>query len=97
MHADDMGLRCYLVIFKGRVLTVVCRCKHGKSSKAGPNDPYFSTSRMGRTVALTKTIFFLKNISRTTEAKTPTAPVSVCFLLSPVLILAFALKMKVNK
>ena len=31
-----------------------------KSSKAGPNDPYFSTSRMGRTVALSKTIFFFK-------------------------------------
>ena len=30
----------------------------GKSSKAGANDPYFSTSRMGRTVALSKTIFF---------------------------------------
>ena len=57
----------------------------------------FSTSRMGRTVALTKTIFFLKKISRTIEAKTPTAPASVCFLLSAVFILAVALKMEVNK
>ena len=56
----------------------------------------FSTSRMGRTVALTKTIFF-KKISRTIEAKTPTAPASVCFLLSAVFILAVALKMEVNK
>ena len=41
----------------------------------------FSTSRMGRTVALTKTIFFLKKISRTIEAKTPTAPASVFFIV----------------
>ena len=41
----------------------------------------FSTSRMGRTIALTRTIFFFKKISRTIEAKTPTAPVSVCFLI----------------
>ena len=52
---------------------------------------------MGRTVALTQTIFFLKKISRTIEAKTPTAPASVSFLLSAVFILAVALKMKVNK
>ena len=58
----------------------------------------FSTSRMGRTVALTKTIFFLKKISRTIEAKTPTAPASVFFfLLSAVFILAVALKIEVNK
>ena len=66
-----------------------------KSSKAGPNDPYFFTSRMGRTVALTNTIFFEK-ISRTVEAKTPTAPASV-FLLSAVFILAVAVKMEFNK
>ena len=41
----------------------------------------FSTSRMGRTVALTKTIFVLKKISRTIEAKTPTAPASVFFIV----------------
>ena len=52
---------------------------------------------MGRTVALTKTIFFCKKISRTIEAKSPTAPASVCFLLSAVFVLAVALKMAVNK
>ena len=57
----------------------------------------FSTSRMGRIVALTKTIFFLKKISRTIEAKTPTAPASGFFLLSAVFSLAVALNMKVNK
>ena len=31
------------------------------------------------------------------EAKTPTAPTSVCFLLSAVFILAAALNMKENK
>ena len=52
---------------------------------------------MGRTVALTKTIFKKKK-SRTIEAKTPIAPASVFFfLLSVVFILAVALKMEVNK
>ena len=55
----------------------------------------FSTSRMGRTVALTKHYFFNK-IYTTIKAKTPTASVSV-FLLSAVFILAAALKMKVNE
>ena len=41
----------------------------------------FFHRRMGHTVALTKTIFFLEKISRTIEAKTPTAPASVCFLI----------------
>ena len=41
----------------------------------------FSTSRMGRTVALTITIFFLKKISRTIEEKSPTAPTSVFFFI----------------
>ena len=51
---------------------------------------------MRRTVALTKIDIFLRKISRTIEAKTPTAPASV-FLLSAVFILAVALKMEVNK
>ena len=41
----------------------------------------FSTSRMGRSVALTKMIFFKKKISRTIEAKIPTAPANVCFFI----------------
>ena len=41
----------------------------------------FSTSRMEHTVALTKTIFFLKKISRTIGAKTPTALASVFFIV----------------
>ena len=66
-----------------------------KSSKAGPNDP-FSTSRKGRTVALTKMIFKKKTLSRTIEAKTSTAAASVCFLhvVSAVFILAVDLKRK---
>ena len=57
-HADDMDIRCYIVIFKDMVLTVVCRCRHGiiiKSRAKGPIS--FCTSRMGRTVALTQKIF----------------------------------------
>ena len=44
-----------------------------------------------------KNDIFFKKISRTIKAKTPTAPASVCFLLSAVFILAVALKMEVNK
>ena len=51
----------------------------------------FSSSRMGRTVALTKMIFFLNKLSIAIEAKTPTTPCE-WFFMSAVFILAVDLK-----
>ena len=57
----------------------------------------FSTSGMGRTVALTKTIFFLKKyLEQLKQGLLQLLRVFV-FLLFAVFILAVALKMKVNK
>ena len=57
----------------------------------------FSTSRMGRTVALTKTIFFLKKYLEQLKQRLLQLLRVFIFLLSAVFILAVALKMKVNK
>ena len=58
----------------------------------------FSTSRMGRTVALSKTIFFKKKkyVEQLKQRLLQLLRVFV-FLLSAVFILAVALKMEVNK
>ena len=57
----------------------------------------FSTSRMGRTVALTITIFFLKKYLEQLKKSLLQLLRVFVFLLSTVFILAVALKMKVNK
>ena len=69
-----------------------------KSSKAGPNDPYFfPISRMGRTVALTKTIIFLKKYLEQLKQRLLQLLRGFVLLLSAVFILAVGLKMEVNK
>ena len=50
---------------------------------------------MGRAVALTKKIF--KKMATTIEAKTPTAPANVCFLIICSIYSSLCFKMKVNK
>ena len=69
-----------------------------KSSKAGPNDPYFFPPvEWGRTVALTKTIFFLKKYLEQLKQRLLQLLRVFVFLLSAVFILAVALKIEVNK
>ena len=51
---------------------------------------------MGRAVALTKKIF-KKKMATTVEAKTPTAPANVCFLIICSIYSNLCFKMKVIK
>ena len=57
----------------------------------------FPTSRMGRTVVLTKTIFFLKKYLEQLKQRLLQLLRVFVFLLSAVFILAVALKMEANK
>ena len=58
---------------------------------------FFSTSRMGRSVALTKMIFFLKKYLEQLKQRFLQLLRMFVFLLSAVFIPAVALKLEVNK